>query len=535
MREGNGMITPQELFDKCKQNIKSEWKVAFSAAFVMGLLVHMPIMLSDIPNHDGLGSMYFDQNMITSGRWFLTVACGISSYFTLPWLIGLLALVYLGAAAAALTELLELKSKVMIVLVSGILVVFPAIASTFAYVFTMDGYMMALFLAVLSVLLTKKYKKGFLAGAVCLAFSMGIYQAYLPFAVILCLYMLLIILIEGENLKAMIGAALRYLFMGVFGAGLYYVILQVLLKLQGKELSGYQGIGGMNTAGTEGEAAGLISRLAGMVVSIYRDFAAFTFKGNVLFNNVFSAAALILMVLACAAIVMRMILQRKWWKNLGFFVIIVLLAAAVPVAANVILIVSPEVTYHLLMRYQWVLFLILPAAFVGRYADCPTCSMRAKFRGLTEWALVCAMTVLLFNYAVTDHIGYSNLEKRYEKTYAYCMRLLDRIEQTEGYYQGIPIAMVGVVGEEQFPVTDITQNVSSGMIGINGDSLLYTSANYEAFLKHYLGATLHFLDVDTVGEIYYSEEYEEMDSFPGENSVKLVDGVIYVKTENKTR
>jgi hypothetical protein len=321
----------------------------------------------------------------------------------------------------------------------------------------------------------------------------------------------------------------------VFGAGLYYVILQVLLKLQGKELSGYQGIGGMNTAGTEAETAGLISRLAGMVVSIYRDFVAFTFKGNVLFNNVFSAAALILLVLACAAIVMRMILQRKWWKNLGFFVMIVLLAAAVPVAANVILIVSPEVTYHLLMRYQWVLFLILPAAFVGRYADCPTCSMRAKFRGLTEWALVCAITVLLFNYAVIDHIGYSNLEKRYEKTYAYCVRLLDRIEQTEGYYQGIPIAIMGVVGWEQFPVTDITEPVTGGMIGLSGDALLYTADNYEAFMKNYLGASLNFLDVDAVGEIYYSEEYVAMDSFPGENSVKLVDGVIYVKTENATR
>ncbi|MBE5892052.1 MAG: hypothetical protein E7286_01590 [Lachnospiraceae bacterium] len=529
------MITPQELFDKCKQKIKSEWKLAFAAAFVIGLLVHMPIMLSDIPNHDGLGSMYFDQNMITSGRWFLTVACGVSSYFTLPWLIGLLAFVYLGAAAAALTELLEIKSRVMIVLLSGLLAVFPAIASTFAYVFTMDGYMMALLLAVMSVLLTKKYKKGFLAGAICLAFSMGIYQAYLPFAVILCLYMILIILIEGENIKEKLSTVLRYLGMGVLGAGLYYVILQILLKLQGKELSGYQGIGGMNSAGTDAETMGMISRLTGMLVNIYRDFVAFTFKGNVFFNNIFSAVVLILLVLACSAVLLRMILQRKWWKNPGFFVIIVLLAAAVPVAANVILVVSPEVTYHLLMRYQWVLFLILPAAFAGRYADCPTCSLRARFRGMTEWLLVCAVAVMLFNYVVTDHIAYSNLEKRYEKTYAYCVRLLDRIEQTPGYYQGIPIAIVGVVGEEQFPETDITGPVTAGMIGISGDSLLYTSANYEAFLKNYLGATLNFLDVDTVGEIYYSEEYEEMDSFPGENSVKLVDGVIYVKTENKTR
>ena len=72
------------------------------------------------------------------------------------------------------------------------------------------------------------------------------------------------------------------------------------------------------------------------------------------------------------------------------------------------------------------------------------------------------------------------------RSYAYCVRMLDRIEQTEGYYQGIPIAIVGVVGDEQFPVTDITQSVTAGMIGISGDSLLYTSANYQAFFKNYL-------------------------------------------------
>lgn len=527
------MITPQEVFEKCKQNIKSEWKLAFAAAFVIGLMVHLPVMLSDIPNHDGLGSMYFDQNMITSGRWFLTVACGISSYFTLPWLIGLLALGYLGCTAAALVELLEIKSRVLIVLLSGLLMVFPAIASTFAYVFTMDGYMMALFLAVLSVLLTKKYRKGFWAGGICLALSMGIYQAYLPFAVLLCMYMVAIILIEGDKWKEKLGSILKYLYMGVLGAGLYYVILQILLKLQGKELSGYQGIGGAGNVGTE--SVGLVSRLGGMVVGVYRDFVAFTLKGNVFFNNIYAGVALLLLMLAWLAVLGRMIYQRKWWKNPLFFVIMILFAAVVPVAANVILIVSPDVNYHLLMRYQWVLFVILMMAFANRYADCPTCCLRVRFNGAVEWLLVVSAAILLFNYAVADQIAYSNLEKRYEKTYAYCVRLLDRIEQTEGYYQGIPIAIVGVVGDEEFPVTDITEAVTAGMLGISGDSLLYTAANYEVFIKNYLGATLNFLDVDTVGQIYYSEEYKEMDSFPGENSVKLVDGVIYVKTENKTR
>ena len=72
-------MTPTQLWQKGKERIKPEWKLAFMAAVLIGLMVHLPMMLSDIPNHDGLDSMYFDQNMITSGRWFLTVACGNSS------------------------------------------------------------------------------------------------------------------------------------------------------------------------------------------------------------------------------------------------------------------------------------------------------------------------------------------------------------------------------------------------------------------------------------------------------------------------
>ena len=69
-------MTPSEFGKKVYNAIKGKWKLAFFSAVCMGLLIHMPVMLSDIPNHDGLDSMHFDQNMITSGRWLLSVACG---------------------------------------------------------------------------------------------------------------------------------------------------------------------------------------------------------------------------------------------------------------------------------------------------------------------------------------------------------------------------------------------------------------------------------------------------------------------------
>ncbi len=515
------MLTPTEAFKTVKTHLKREWKIAFLSAFLIGLAVHLPAMISDIPNHDGLGSMHFDQNMITSGRWFLTVACGFSSYFTLPWLIGLLSLLFLSCTAAALTELLELKTTWTIVLTAALLVSFPAVASTFAYIFTMDGYMLALLLSVLSVLFTKKSRLGFLPGAVCLALSMGTYQAYLPFTVLLCIYCIVIRLAEDGEIKDKVKAVLHYLYMGILGSGLYLVMLYLLLAIQGKQLDSYQGINGGLTGGAA-EKAGILTVLRAM----YADFATFTIKGNVLYNNVFSVLAWILLLLSLCGAVAGMAVLRKWWKKPAFFVIIGLLAVGLPLATNVILLISPEVNYHLLMRYQWVVYPILILAFLEYY------DRQGKRTGVLQWCALCAAFVLAFNYGVTDNIGYSNLQKRYEKTYAYCVRLLDRIEQTPGYYQGIPVAVLGVVGTDEFPVTDITEDVTGGMIGLSGDSLLYTGANYQAFMQNYLGATLNFVDEETMGKIYFSEEYMKMDSFPGQESTKVVDGILYVRTEN---
>lgn len=514
------MLTPAQALEKEWGKIKREWRLAFLTAFLTGLLIHMPAMLSDIPNHDGLSSIWFDQNMITSGRWFLTVACGFSSFYTVPWVIGILGLFYLGVTAAALTELLEVRKNWAIVAVSGLLVAFPAITSTFAYVFTLDGYMLALLLAVLAVLFTKKYRYGFLPGGFCLALSLGTYQSYLAFAMILSVFAILMLAMERTGTAEKVKKGLRYLYMGVLGAVLYYVILQVLLQLQGKELDSYQGISGLSSDAAS--SAGIFSRIVGM----YRDFIGFSLKGNVLLNNWISAAAWILLVCAALTAAVFLAVRRKWWKNVWFFVIMVVALLALPLVTNVILFVSPSVTYHLLMRYQWVLFPIGIVAFMDRHAGA------VRGGAALEWTVFGAAFVLVFFYGVTDNIGYSNLNRKYEKTYAYCVRLLDRIEQTPGYYQGIPIAMVGVVGDEQFPETDITLPVTSGMIGINGDILLYTGENYRLFIQNYLGATLNILSAEAMAEMYYDEEYIGMDSFPGENSIKIIDGVMYIKTEN---
>lgn len=516
-------MTPSAVLELSKNKIKDNWRLAFLSAFFIGLFVHMPILLSDIPNHDGLDSLYFDQNMITSGRWFLMIACGFSSFYNVPWVIGLLGLLFLGATSATVTELLDVKEKWAVVAISGLLVAFPALASTFAYVYTFDGYMLALFLAVLSVLLTKKYKYGFLPGGVCLAFSMGVYQIYLSVAMILSLFACLEHLATETRIRDKVRKCLFYPCMGVVGAELYFILLKILLWIQGKDLASYQGINGLS------EGTGQQLDWGSRIASLYRDFAAFTLKGNVMWNNSISAILIALLFLSAMIVFIEMAIKRKWWKNPGIFAIIVGAVFLFPAVTNVILIISPSVNYHLLMRYQWVLYLVGPVAFVSKSRK-DTVVLK-----VAEWVTFGTVFGMIFFYGLTDNIAYTNLEKKYEKTYAYCVRLLDRIEQTEGYYQGIPIAMIGVVGEEQFPPTDYTQSVTAGMTGMYGDMLLYTGPNYQKFIQNYLGASLNILPAEAMAEMYYDEEYVDMDSFPGENSIRIIDGILYIKTENTTR
>lgn len=514
---------PIEWYEELKENMKREYKVAFLSAFIIGLLIHMPAFIFDIPNHDGLASMYFDQNMITSGRWFLTIACGISSYFTIPWFIGIISLIWISITCALLIGIFEIKQPIHIIILSGLFVAFPSLASTYAYIFTADGYLMGLFLAVLAVYLTKKYKgKGFIAGGICLAFSLGIYQAYLSFAMLLSLYILCTCYIKSDDTKEKRTFTFKVIGMGAIGASLYYIILQILLKIEGVSLADYQGINEMGSF-----KGGILD----IVKHMYIDFAAFVVNSKVMYSNMIGLVFGVILILLSVLALISLIRDYELYRKPFFYLVVILLVTLIPICSNVILIVSPDVNYHLLMRYQYVLFVM--ACFVILMRKSEDYFEVDGLKKIAQWLVVLIGIAFVINYTVTDNIAYSNLEKKYEKTYAYCLRLADRIEQTPGYYTGMPVVMIGVVGDWNYPKTELTGKVTDNMIGFAGDYICYKPEDYKSFFANYLGITIEVMDQDTIGDIYLNDKtYYELDSFPGEHCTEVVDGVLYVKTEN---
>ena len=531
-------------FEKLK---KPNIVIPFFTTIVVGLLTHFPVMANDFPNADAMTNFYFDQNMVTSGRWFLTVACGISSYFDLKWVNAVLSILYLAIAAVILVKILDVKEKLTMGIVSALLVVFPAVTATFAYMYTADGYYMGFALAILAVYLTKRYKKnGWVFGGIALAFSMGIYQAYVAASILLCLFDIILECAKNHEIKDNLLLGLRYLVMGVLGGGSYYVILKICLVVQHKQMDTYQGLDHMGKIS--------VSELPQQISAIYHDFVAFALKGNIFVQNTFSAVAVIILCFMAVCALITILVRSKAYRKWNLILLILVCVLLIPLGTNIVLLMSSDAYYHLLMRMQWALFPILAVvlaehALSGMKMVPPKAEkeesenkeksseekdkIKVNVFPLTMSILVLISSILMiWQFVLEDNIAYFNMRERYEKTYAYCLRLIDRMEQTEGYYTGMPVAMIGVVDEEKYPVTDITGTVTNHISGTTGDILVYKGEQYFYFMKNYMGFTFNvILDGDQIVEIAESKEYEEMDSFPAKDSVKIVNGIMYIKTE----
>ena len=85
-------------------------------------------------------------------------------------------------------------------------------------------------------------------------------------------------------------------------------------------------------------------------------------------------------------------------------------------------------------------------------------------------------------------------------------------------------------------MTDITGPVTERISGSTGDILIYKGEQYQAFMEHYLNVSLNVItDEEQIVKIYNSDEYREMNSFPAKDSIRVVNGILYVKTEPPER
>ena len=116
-----GVVTlPETILKKLNHRIAPQWKVCFFSALVAGLLAHFYKLTNWLPNWDSLVFRYDSQNMLGLGRWFLPVVCSFSSFYDLPFLSGLLAILFHGMGAVYICRMFHVRKKITAGLITSL-------------------------------------------------------------------------------------------------------------------------------------------------------------------------------------------------------------------------------------------------------------------------------------------------------------------------------------------------------------------------------------------------------------------------------
>lgn len=503
------------------KRIPAPSRAAFFSCFLTGLLVHLYAFTNLIPNSDGLSRVYDTQQMTISGRWFLHYVSALNAFTQMPMAIGLLAMLFLGLAAGFIAPLLGLQSRVLAGAAGALLAAFPALGYTFLYMFTASDYCVAIFLAVLGVWLTARWKFGWIAGACALALSMGTYQAYASVAVALSLLVVLRAFLDPERpWKPTLWLGLRLVFHLAAGAVLYYGTLLVFLKVKNLELLSYLG---MDQAGSGYP----IGQLPHQVLLTYMDTLNFFFSTNFLggfANGWMVALDLALLILAPVCLALRLREQgiyRQLWRVLGALVMAFLL----PVGIDFGRILSPYSDPTPMMRYAFVL-VYLAALMLIQTLDGPM-QFKALPRRLPGAML--AWTALLLVFCLnTNNLIYTAAAQAHRATESTATRLLARIEACEGYEPGMEVVIIGPVSRAQ-GASDIESYQRVRHYSVPSGSLLGRNKHIYYYLQDWLNMPMEEPTEEVMQAVSDSPEFRAMPLYPAPDSVKVLDGRVVVR------
>lgn len=509
-----------QMIAKIYKSIPNRRKKVFLFSIFWGVVSHIYILTNLLYNHDGVVNMYIDTDALTSGRWLLKYATSLSGPMQTPSVIVLFSLVFLACLNCGIIESFEIKSSLHMFVVSGLVITFPTVVCTFSYLFTADAYFLSALLAVLAVYAAKKLDKGWIISVLFLACSMGIYQAYFSYASGMFAAMILCMLLDTDLAwDHVLKEGLKYVFVLLAGIGLYYVLLQLCLKLNHTALSAYRSIDQMGKY--------KLHEIPSLLAVTFQEMIVFYFvKGT--YSWVPDLLVTVNRIIGCIMAVMFAWLsyRKKVYKNVARLLLCVLVMILFPLAVNFMQIANPQEKPHVLMIFSYVIFYIL---FL-KLTELTIQEIKTNFLQVAVMFfcnLLCAV-VLYRGYLLTNE-GYLRLQLTYESTYAFANRLVASIENNGNYDSNIPVWISGNFNYTAYPFKREAFSEMTDLTGIFSDYITYSDVQLKHFLDHtlnirYTEPQLQFVDV-----IKGSEEYRNMSCYPYENSIRMIDGVLVVK------
>ena len=530
---------------KSRGSSRPKWKISESdqkllifclvSTFVWGLAAHGDGLLSGTFSHDSLAefdaAIFGNIWQIQLGRVLIPVYRSIfRTAVTMPWLIGLLGMLWSGLALYLIAHIFRLQQyRLTLVLIGGVLmtnVSVTILAANYSAFFDQDLF--AGLLAVLAVFLWQRARRwDLLLGALCVGVMLGIYQSYVSVTITLILMVLVLALLNGEAFGSIFKRGLLSLGMLAMGAVVYLLELPIGMLLTGQEISTRRNsvmmafqLGGsaMDFVKQIVETAVLSCKTMVCMPTVYTAFSGVTvfYLGRLfrIASLLIVAGALLVGLLDC-----KLGIKEK--------ILVVLLAGVMPIGMNVAHILAHGVSHALMYYALWLIqpfALLLGLWLLHRYGA----GMKRGLHTLVRLVPVLVLAVIVWDNVQVANMASLDMRMRIEATNMLYTRVLTRMEEVPGYEPGVtPVVILGR-GDRQLtmprsfePIRNMTMQ---GVPVITVDSPQFLAPYFETVLQ-----TPVALDTEHWEKLQRSPTMQKMPCYPEQGSVQLVDGTLLVK------
>lgn len=499
--------------------VKTPEITAAAAALASGTLVHSFNLFHLIDNHDSIWQQVSGYGAgVELGRWLLSLMGDVMERlgfgYSLPVISGLAFLILLACAAGLMVSVLQIRGRGNAALLGMLFTAFPSVTSVMFYKFTTVYYGLAVLLAVLAAWICYRGRWGIVLAAVCVACSMGIYQAYVPLTISL---MVLLLLKQTLNQEKTVP---ELIFRGLYGCEalllgvvLYFCALKACLLLYHTQLTSYQGVDQMGQLS--------LSQLPKLLASTYRTFLLLPVEDvwGIANTGMLKLVYVLLELLGLGMIAAITATKARRASNLA---LVVCLCAVFPAAVNFITFMCPEGQIHTLMVYA---FAFAPAVPLILSEDFQKAISLKRSRIWTQTARV-LIGVLIFCYAYGANVHYSAMYYGNRQVENFCSGLVTQVRMTEGFNTEKKWAFLGDVSD---PLLKSEWREALVYGGNCFTTDLLNQYSRMAWFENYIGYEIPLADSQTREALAQLEDVKQMPCWPDQGSVRVVGEYVVIK------
>lgn len=512
--------------------VKSPEAAAAAGAMLAGLAAHGFAMVQLLHNYDnilqqpkGLGAG------ITSGRWLLSLLEDITTplldlNYNLPFFNGLIFLAFLAVVAGFVVNLLEIRKTSSAVLTGSLIATFPTAAATMAFRYTAPYYGLSLLLAVLAVWFAQKYRKPLLGSglaALCLALSMGIYQAYPPVAIGLFVLILMRESLDPEaQLGKLVRKGLRFCVVLLLGVRLYFLLLKVCMALYSLRapvvLDSYQGIGQMGQIS--------LRELPGLVAKAWLSGAFFTVRDYCSLTSTMILKLLWTLLVGMILLLSVLLLIRRKTRPLmaAFYCVMGLLF---PLAVNFIVVMCPQGIVYTIMVYAFVLVGIAPLMLLELLP-------KGEKPCRTGAVVLTLAAAIVFYNSYYANLNYNSLYYANRQVENYLSGMVAQIRMTPGYTADHQWAFLGQIDDPKLYNIWNQEPTYGGFIGSDAKGLMQAGYSFDCWFHNYIGYEMGYVSPEQKLALAEDPRVKQMPCWPSAGSIQVVDEFVVIKCQDLT-